>query len=94
MRFVFTRGVTFADDFAGSQFADLIDPTSTAVIDIAKNGTNVGDISVSTGGVGTFTTDAGALSFVAGDEIRLIGPATADATMADLFFTLAGTRGT
>ena len=93
LRFIFTRAVTFPDDWAGSEFKVLVNPTSVFVIDIAKNGTDIGDISVSTGGVATFTTDATSVSFAAGDEIRLTAPSTADATVADLFFTLAGTRG-
>jgi hypothetical protein len=44
------------------------------------------------GTVATFAM-ASPLVIAAGDEIRITAPASADATAADFFFTLAGTRG-
>lgn len=94
LAFLFTRSVTFEDDFSGSQFDNGTNPTSAVVIDIAKNGTDIGHIDVTTGGVGSFTTDATTASFVAGDLLTVTAPASADATMADLRITLLGSRGT
>jgi hypothetical protein len=89
---VFVEDVTFADDFAGSRATVGTTPTSTFIATIQKNGSNVGTVSISTGGMATFATTAGALSCVAGDLLTVVAPASADATIARLRITLKGTR--
>lgn len=84
------EAVTIADDFAGSYCRIGTNPTATFVIDIAVNGSNIGDISISTGGTATFTTDAGALSLSAGDRITFAAPASVDATAADITVLIKG----
>jgi hypothetical protein len=83
--------VDFDDDFAGSYCRIGTNPTATFVIDVAVNGVNIGDISISTGGVATFTTDSGALSMTAGQRITFTAPASVDATAADITVLLDGT---
>jgi hypothetical protein len=62
------------------------DPTS------GGSWSNVGTITVSASGhAGTFST-TGAVSFAQGDLGRVVGPASADATFANVALTLAGDR--
>ena len=89
----FTQAVSFAGNFAGSYGSVGSNPTATQTFTVAKNGSSIGTIAVSTGGVVTFTTTAGAAqSFVAGDRLSITGPASPDISMSDLGFSLAGTR--
>ncbi|WP_066560983.1 hypothetical protein [Croceicoccus bisphenolivorans] len=68
-------------------------PTNSFALDIKQNGTTIGTISVSTGGVVTATTVGGtAKSITAGDCITVIAPGTADATAANMAFTILGAR--
>jgi len=64
------------------------DPTSSG------NWATIGTVVIGAGGhSGSLaTTGGGAQSVSAGDYLRIIGPATPDATAAGFFFTLTGTR--
>jgi len=85
---MFVESTVFADDLAGSRASVGTNPASTFLIDVRKNGSSVGSISISTGGVATFTTTGGSLSFAAGDLLSLIAPGTTDGTIARLRITL------
>lgn len=74
-----------------SKAAALVASTGTAVIDIQKNGSSVGSITFTTDDAGTFTV-ATQVDFAAGDVLSLVAPASPDATLADIFLTLAGFR--
>lgn len=85
------EAITFADNFAGS-VADLgINPTTSFVLDVQVNGVSVGSITISTGGVFTFNTTAGALVLANGDQLKVVAPSTADASVANVSITLKGT---
>jgi hypothetical protein len=58
-------------------------------MNIKKNGTATGTITVSTGGVFTFATSA---NFAVGDRLQVVAPSGVDATVANLCFSLLGTR--
>lgn len=74
----FTDACTFADDFAGS-LADVgVNPAAAFDLDVRLNGASIGTISISNGGVVTFTTAAGAVDIVAGDQLRVVAPAGVD----------------
>ena len=89
----FPRTVIFAANFAGSVGTVRVNPTATATYTVKKNGTAIGTIVVSTGGVVTFTTTAGAAqTFNAGDRMTVEAPSPQDGTLADAAFTLAGTK--
>lgn len=89
----FTRAVTFAGNFAGSAGTVGTNPAATAVYTVNKNGSSIGTISISTGGVFTFSTTAGATeSFASGDRMTITAPSSQDTTLADVAITLAGTR--
>lgn len=92
MRFVFTRSVLFPQDLVGSQARALVAATSQTDVDVRKNGSSVGTIRWAASGTVAsfiFSTDQ---TFNAGDYMQVIGPGTADATLADLMWTLAGVR--
>ena len=64
--------------------------TATLDMDVRLEGVSIGTISVSTGGVFTFTTTSGtAKDVAAGERLEIIGPSSADATVADIGVTLA-----
>lgn len=92
MEYRFPRDVEFADDFAGSYAFIGTNPTSTATYSIKKNGSAVGTMQVTSGGVVTFNTTGGATSFTAGDRLTISAPTPQDATLADVSITLAGAR--
>jgi hypothetical protein len=68
--------------------------TGATTIDLQKNGTSFGSIAVSASGTtGSFTVSA-ATDFAAGDVLSIVGPSTADATLADISIALAMVLGT
>lgn len=90
---VFAEAVTLADDFGGAQARIGTNPTASFVLDVQKNGSSVGSITVATDGSVTFATTGGAVSFAIDDLISVVGPGTIDATIANCAFTFLGTRG-
>ena len=88
------RAVTFPANFSGSQFAASANATASTVFDIQKNGSSIGSCTIAAGGTTpTFASSGGAAqTFVAGDLLSIIAPATPDTTLADPSLTLAGTR--
>jgi hypothetical protein len=92
-KFVAVRGVEWADDWAGSYGHIGVNPSDGAnVFTIKKNGSSVGSISISTGGVFTFATTGAETSLVAGDRLTIENQGTADSTAADIGFNLKGYR--
>lgn len=88
----FRLPVTMAGNFAGSVGHCGGNPTSTAVYTVYKNGSVIGSVTISTGGVFTFATTGGAsVSFAAGNTLSVLTPAT-DATLSSVTMTFAGTR--
>jgi len=91
--FTAVRGVSLAANFSGSRGSAGVNPTATATYTIKNGSTTIGTVAVSTSGVFTFTTTSGtAKTLVAGDRLTVVAPSSADATLADVGFTLAGTR--
>lgn len=89
----FNRTVNFLGNFSGSVGKVGTNPTATATYDIQKNGSSIGGISINTSGVVSFTSTSGAAqSFASGDIIKIVFQSSADATLANVGFTLAGTR--
>ncbi len=90
-RWYVPQTVTLAADFAGSGGAIDTTPTATLDLDVQDGGVSIGTVSISTGGAFTFTTTGGTEKVVAaGSVVRLVAPATPDATAAGILLTLKG----
>ena len=86
---VFSKRVVFAANFAGAYGTCLVNPTATFTITIAKNGTAVGTITVSTAGVWAFATSTNApVTFNPGDVMSFPAQLGPDATFANGAWTL------
>ena len=87
------RSITIPDDFAGSQcYVGTLPSDGNWVISIAKNGSTIGNVTITTGGTITFsTTGMSAETLVAGDRLTFTGPATPDSTGANIGITIAAT---
>lgn len=84
---------TEADLTASSVEAETA-ATSQTDFDILKNDVSFGTIRFAAlGTVATFVSVT-AQTFVQGDRLEIIAPGTADATLANIYFTIAGTRDT
>ena len=94
VRVPMARAVTFAANFASSQFKASANATASTVFDIQKNGSSIGTCTIGAGSTTpTFATTGGAVqSFAAGDVLSIICAGTPDATLADPGFMLVGTR--
>jgi hypothetical protein len=87
---VAARDFQLPGNFFGSEGHVGTNPTATFDMDVQLEGVSIGTISVSTSGVFTFTTTSGtAKDVAAGERLEIIGPSSADATVADIGFTLA-----
>lgn len=88
------NALTFPANFVGSRGAIATggaNPTTSFVMAVFNNATQIGTITVSTSGVFTFATTSGlAQNVAAGNVIRIVGPATVDATIANFAATLLG----
>jgi hypothetical protein len=92
LQHVAVRTITFQVNLAGSQGTATATATAAAVFTIAVNGTTVGTMSFAAGSaVPTFTTTGGTTFVVnAGQVMKVTAPGTADATLANVSFTLLG----
>ena len=94
MIFTAVSNMSFPGNFTGSYGSLGTNPTATATYTINLNGSAVGTISISTGGVFTFTSAGGAaVSMVAGDRLTLVAQTIPDATLADVGVSLVAARG-
>jgi hypothetical protein len=92
-KYVATRDLTLAANLSGSYGHIGVLPTATTTVDVKRNGTSIGTVSISTAGAFTFTTTSGtAKDLVAGDRMELYGQSSADATAADFGVTLVAGR--
>lgn len=77
---------TFPANFSGASGRKLsggTNPAASYSLDVKKNGTSVGTITISTAGAVTFATTGGTSFTLAGgtDELQVVGPATADTAL-------------
>jgi hypothetical protein len=88
MQHVAVRTLTFAANFVGSQGYAGVAPTASATFNVAVNGTAVGTIVFAASSqTATFTT-SGAVTVTPGQVMTVTAPASADATLANVSFTL------
>jgi hypothetical protein len=92
LRYVFTRAVSFPASLTGSQVKAGVAATAQADFALAKNGSGIGTIRFAASGATATFVSVSAVSFAAGDILEITAPGTADATLADISFTLAGER--
>jgi hypothetical protein len=91
LRYVAARVIRFGAGAPSSQLSAGTAATGSATVSIKKNGSTAGTITVSPSGTtGSFTVGS-TISLVAGDVLTIVGPSSADATLADIAITLAGT---
>lgn len=92
-RRVMARATTFPANFSGSRGSAAVAGTGvTATLSVQKNGATIGTVVYAVAAiVATFTTTGGlAQSFAAGDRLTIVGPATANAALAGIAISLAG----
>jgi hypothetical protein len=85
------RTVTLPQDLAGSHGKAGTAATAQADFDLQQNGASIGTMSFAAAAsvaTFTFTTET---SLAAGDILSVHAPATPDASLADIYWTLAGT---
>lgn len=92
MRYKFPRAVAFPASLTNSQGVAGTAATAQTDFDVLKNGVSFGTIRFAAAGTSATFIAAGSSSFAAGDVLTVIAPGTPDATLADISFTLAGTR--
>ena len=88
----FPLAVTFPDEWSGSVGDIGTNPTSSFVLDVQKNGASVGTVTISTGGAFTFATTGTTVAFAIGDQLKIVGPGSADATAANVSITFLGAK--
>jgi hypothetical protein len=88
--FVAPRAFRIPANAAGSYLKAGIAATGSSVFSIQKNGAQF--LTATVAGSGTTATFSGSQTdFAAGDVLKIVAPATADATLADIAITLAAT---
>jgi hypothetical protein len=92
LRFVAPRAVTLPQNLTGSYASAAAATTAQTDIDIRVGGVSKGTVRFAVAATTATFIFANAVSLAAGDVLTLIAPATADATLADISITLAGTR--
>lgn len=90
-RAVFDRTVTFPVSLTGSVASAGTASTGNVSFDLQKNGSSIGSVVFNISATGTFTFGS-SRTFNSGDVLTVVAPGTADATLANISITLAGTR--
>lgn len=91
-RVIVPRVATFPSGLTGSYVSATVAATAAAALTLARNGTAIGTINFAAGATsGTFTFSS-PVTTAAGDVLTITNQATADATLANISITLAGTR--
>jgi hypothetical protein len=91
-RYVFADAVMFSAGLAGSQGTAGGAATATATYSIRKNGAIVGTMVFAPGATTATFTMGAATTYVAGDILTVVAPASPDPTLANLAWTLVGSH--
>jgi len=89
-RYIFATAVNFPAGLGGSYGSAGAAATANATFTIAKNGSIVGTMVFAAGAAAATFTMASATGFAAGDVLTITAPASPDATLANLAWTLTG----
>lgn len=93
-RFAFCSTVILPNNFSGSRAAAGTAATGTTTFVVAKNNVTIGTMSFApSASVATFTSTAVSTAFNAGDELTIHAPASPDATLANVAWTILGRQG-
>lgn len=93
VRIIAARPFDIPNDFAGSKALMATPPGSDQTFLVKKNGTQFGTLVIDhTTGAGTFLTSGADEAFAAGDYIDIVAPSSPDGTMANLTFSILGSR--
>ena len=92
IRYPFPRAVVFPSGLTNSRGVAAVAATAQTDFDIQKNGASVGTMRYAAAGTTATFIMASQTSFAAGDILTVVAPGTPDATLADVGFSLAGTR--
>lgn len=79
-------------DLTGSQGYALTAATAQTDFDIRRNGASIGTMRFAISGTVATFIFATETEFVAGDRLRVVAPASPDATLSNIAFTFAGIR--
>jgi hypothetical protein len=91
-RIAAVRAFSLPSGLTGSVASAGVAATGSTTFDIQKNTSSVGSLNFAAAATtGTFTF-ASLTSWAAGDVLRIIAPATPDATLADISISFLGTR--
>jgi hypothetical protein len=82
----------FPAGLTGSQGTAGIVATASATYSIQKNGSNVGTMAFAAGLTTATFTMASTTTFMAGDILTVVAPASPDATLENLAWTLVGSQ--
>ncbi|AQV94745.1 hypothetical protein BJN34_12730 [Cupriavidus necator] len=92
VRLPFPRQVVFPAGLTNSRGTAGTGATAQTNFDIQKNGSSVGTMRFAAGSATATFIMGSQTTFAAGDILKVVAPATPDATLADIGFSLAGTR--
>lgn len=92
LRYPFPRAVTFPAGMLDSQGVAIIAATAQTDFDILKNGVSFGTMRFAASATTATFIAASSTSFVAGDVLSVVAPATPDVTLSNIGFSLAGVR--
>lgn len=92
LRVKLARAVTFPAGAALSQATASAAATGSTTFTLKKNGSSFATVNYAASASSGTWTQASDAVFAAGDLLEIDGPATADATLADVGITLAGVR--
>lgn len=87
-----TRAFTLKAGLPGSYASATVAATASTTVTLKKNGTSIGTAVWSAAGVDAAFTFAADVAFAAADVLTVEGPASPDATLANVSFDLIGQR--
>lgn len=90
--FEFPRRAWFSAGLVGSRGRAVTAATAQTDFDVQRNGVSVGTIRFAAAGTVASFIMVQRQVFGIGDVLKIVAPASPDATLADIRFTLAGTR--
>ncbi len=89
---VFTQAVSFVASLTDSYVKAGTAATAQTDFDLKKNGSSIGTVRFAAAGTTASYVSISSSSWVAGDILTLVAPASPDATIEDIWGTLVGVR--